>query len=201
MRLTVKPAAFRFFCQATILALHALDFGLFILYLADVKQAGMEWYKNIFNRKVKQDPQPLRVEGIPNAPITAEPDEAELAAQALFESVMQGKNTRKEENNAEPENGTPEYYQRLAEKIRAAHDAATLRTMRFVAFCEKELQQPDLPVSGHGSLELLEAELYKRIDTIERDGGELKRRWQHCLAEVTVRIMQATDERDNTDNH
>lgn len=150
----------------------------------------MEWYKNIFNRKVKQDPQPLRVEGIPNAPITAEPDEAELAAQALFESVMQGKNTRKEENNAEPENGTPEYYRRIAEKIRSAHDAATLRTMRFVAFCEQELLKPNLPVSGQGSLELLETELYKRIDTIEREGGELKERWQHCLAEVTVRLMQ-----------
>ena len=63
-----------------------------------------------------------------------------------------------------------------------------------MAFCEQELQKPSLPLSGPGSLGLLEAELYNRIDVIERRGGELKRRWQHCLATVIVRMMQATDD-------
>ena len=78
---------------------------------------------------------------------------------------------------------------RSADKIRAAHIAAEQRTTRFVAWVEEELKNPNLPMSGPGSLALIEAELYKRIDTIEREGGELKRRWQHCLAEVTVRLM------------
>lgn len=75
--------------------------------------------------------------------------------------------------------------------------------MRFVAFCEQELQKPSLPLSGPGSLGLLEAELYKRLDVIERRGGELKKRWQHCLATVIVRRMQAegtTDEKETTDS-
>ena len=92
------------------------------------------------------------------------------------------------------------YYHRLAERIRQAYDAATLRAMRFVAFCEQELKKADLPLEGPGSLWLLNVELMKRIDTIERVGGDLKRRWQHCVAEVTVRLMKATSHTDTTDD-
>lgn len=67
--------------------------------------------------------------------------------------------------------------------------------MRFVTWCEHELEKRDLPIEGKGSLAQMEAELYKRIDTIERVGGELKRRWQHCLANVIVRRME--DDREN----
>ena len=97
-----------------------------------------------------------------------------------------------------------DHYHRLAEKIREAHFNARLRTLRFVAFCEQQLLDPHLPLTGKGSLGQLEAELLKRIDTIEREGGELKRRWQHCLATVTVRLMQgsgslsAEDKEDET---
>ena len=38
---------------------------------------------------------------------------------------------------------------------------------------------------------MLEAELYKRVDTVEREQGDLKRRWQHCLADIIVRRMKA----------
>jgi hypothetical protein len=93
------------------------------------------------------------------------------------------------------------YYRRLAERIRLARDQATLRTMRFVTWCEQELEKRDLPIEGKGSLAQMETELYKRIDTIERVDGELKRRWQHCLATVIVRLMQADgrvgEEREN----
>ena len=65
---------------------------------------------------------------------------------------------------------------------------------------EQELKKPHLPVSGAGSLGLLETELYKRIDVIERVGGELKKRWQHCLADVTVRLMQHTEKETTTDD-
>ncbi|MBP5425111.1 MAG: hypothetical protein J6Y33_03445 [Prevotella sp.] len=130
---------------------------------------------------------PLRIEGVPDAPVTPEPDDAELAAQALLESlsgIMHGK------PSPEAQEGTAAYYRQLAGKIRLAHEASRLRAARFLAYCEQELLKDSLPVEGKGSLALLEAELFKRIDTVEREGGELKRRWQRCLAEVTVRMMR-----------
>lgn len=166
----------------------------------------MKIFKNIFRRKKQEgggEPAPLRIEGIPPAPMTAEPDNAELAAQALLESLSPNPSPKGVgSNKTEPKAGTAEYYQRLAEKIRSAQEASRLRALRFVAFVEQELEKPHLPVSGAGSLGLLEAELMKRIDVIERVGGELKTRWQHCLATVTVRLMQAgpklSDEYDTT---
>ena len=161
--------------------------------------------KNFFQRKQQQGgeqqteqaaPQPLRIEGTTPAPLTPEPDDAELAAQALLEMLTQrpqrGHRGQHKASKPEPREGTAEYYRALSAKIRQAHHAANLRTARFLAFVEQELQRPDLPAYGPGSLGLLEAELYKRIDTIEREQGELKKRWQHCLANVTVRLMQAT---------
>lgn len=183
-------------------------------------------------------PQPLCIEGISPAPLTPEPDEAELAAQALLEHMIEVSSSKfkvpskKRQNKAQgkdlnaegvasdkrersgkpetsgnaamkPETRDANYYKELASRIRQAHEAATQRTMRFVAFVEQELQKPSLPLSGPGSLGLLEAELYKRLDVIERRGGELKKRWQHCLATVIVRRMQAertTDEKETTDS-
>ena len=150
-------------------------------------------------------PQPLRIEGVKPAPLTPEPDDAELAAQALLETLASPEQHRNngitEYRNSEKQDGKADqprdaaYYRRLAERIRLARDQATLRTMRFVTWCEHELEKRDLPVEGKGSLGQMEAELYKRIDTIERVGGELKHRWQHCLAEVIVRRMG--EEREN----
>lgn len=144
---------------------------------------------------------PLRIEGVKPAPLTPEPDDAELAAQALLESLSPDPSPveRGEAKGADlPLQGGQRgasYYRRLAERIRLARDQATLRTMRFVTWCEHELEKRDLPIEGKGSLAQMEAELYKRIDTIERVGGELKHRWQHCLAEVIVRRME--EEREN----
>ena len=134
--------------------------------------------------------------------MTPEPDDAELAAQAILETlasdsrvssfkskVSSKKKKTPETRNLKPETRDAKYYNDLASRIRQAHEAARQRTLRFVTFCEEQLQQKDLPDVGKGSLSLLEAELYKRIDTVEREGGDLKRRWQHCLAEVTVRRM------------
>jgi hypothetical protein len=161
---------------------------------------------------------PLRIEGVKSAPLTPEPDDAELAAQALLESMVSsdkffdersGKAERQDSSSStseaakpsvkvqdsKPETRDAAYYRRLAERIRHAQDQATLRTMRFVTWCEHELEKRDLPIEGKGSLAQMEAELYKRIDTIERVGGELKHRWQHCLANVIVRCMK--EEREN----
>lgn len=156
-----------------------------------------DWLKKLFQRnvKVQKEVHPLRIEGT-HTTLTADPDDAELAAQALLESLatppLPPFRGRGEMEHAElqPEEKGTAYYRRLADRIRQAHDAAILRTIRFLAFCEQELQKPNLPKEGPGSLGLLEAELYKRIDTVDREGGELKRRWQHCLAEVTVRLME-----------
>lgn len=66
------------------------------------------------------------------------------------------------------------------------------RALHFTCYCEQQLADPSLPLYGKGSLSLLEAELYKRLDVVEREGGDLKKRWQHCLAEVTIRLMNAS---------
>lgn len=148
-------------------------------------------FKRLFRQKKKEQTQehPLRIEGT-HTTLTAESDDAELAAEALLDNLSGQSNQNVPSNQSNRNTQDVTYYNQLAERIRQAHDAATLRTMRFVAFCEQELQKSNLPKEGPGSLGLLEAELYKRIDTVDREGGELKRRWQHCLAEVTVRLME-----------
>ena len=149
----------------------------------------MKSIKDIFHKKQKQEPKPLRVEGVKPAPMTAEPDDAEIAAQALLEKMSEVKGARKDPHKDIHKDHDAKYFKDLAVRIRLAHEAARQRTQRFLAFCEQELKKHDLPKEGPGSLGLLEAELYKRLDVVERHGGELKKRWQHCLAEVTVRLM------------
>lgn len=149
--------------------------------------------------KADAAPQPLRIEGIPEAPFTAEPDEAELAAQAVLELMTRGgqsnRNTPSNQSTPNTQNNptaqTTAYYRALASRIREAHAKAARQATRFIYNCELELQKPRLPLYGSGSVQMLETELYKRIDVVEREGGELKRRWQHCLAEVTVRLMNS----------
>jgi hypothetical protein len=153
--------------------------------------------------KAEAAPQPLRIEGIPEAPFTAEPDNAELSAEALLELLAQqaqkGRKAAEQMVNGKSVNGKSDYYHQLADRIREAHAKAALQATRFIYNCELELQKPHLPLYGDGSVQMLETELYKRIDVVEREGGELKRRWQHCLAEVTVRLMntQPTEEEDD----
>lgn len=166
----------------------------------------MKWIDKIFGRERQPEQQPppqaMCIEGISDAPLTPEPDDAELAAQAVLELMAQGdKNQGKKDTQKIGNVHDAEYYKALARRIREAHETARLRTMRFLTYCETMLQQPTLPVTGPNSLSLMEAELYKRIDIIERHGGELKKRWQHCLATVTVRLMQATGQiTDETTN-
>lgn len=158
------------------------------------KGSRMKWISNIFRRKAKDEPAPLAVAGIPPAPVTPEPEDAELAAQALLELLaMKGRGGDRKPRAAEPVRGTAEYYHALAERIGQAHEAARRRTQRFLSYCEQELAKDGLPLTGKGSLAQLENELYKRIDTVEREGGDLKKRWQHCLADVTIRMMEAAE--------
>ena len=153
--------------------------------------------KQLFLGRAPQQPQPLRIEGIPEAPFTPEPDDAELAAQALLE-LMANQSNRKTRSNQNTQsnqsNQTPAYYRALADRIREAHAKAAQQATRFIYNCEQMLQNKHLPLYGRGSVQLLETELYKRLDVVDREGGELKRRWQHCLAEVTVRLMKLAKE-------
>lgn len=176
--------------------------------------------RNLFHRKRKEPDEPQAVEGADRVPMTAEPDEAELAAQALLEVMIERKAAKRktkkaskrskkpeaqsnEKTDGKTENPaalqTAEHYHQLAERIRLAYASSRQRTQRFLSFCEQELQRRDIPAYGKDSIALLEAELYKRIDIVEREGGELKKRWQNCLAEVTLRLMEA-DKKQKADN-
>jgi hypothetical protein len=154
----------------------------------------MTFFKKVFNKQQKQEPKPLRVDGVKPAPMTTEPDEAELAAMALLEHMQEvqgSKNDGITESSDSGKKNAPHdaaYFKALASRIKQAHEAAHQRTQRFLAFCEQELKKHDLPKEGPGSLGLLRAELFKRLDVVERHGGELKTRWQHCLATVLVRL-------------
>lgn len=165
--------------------------------------------RNLF-RKKKQEPEPLQVQGVAAAPMTAEPDNAEVAAQAILEVLIDMRHKAAQKyirkhgkTDIEPEYEPKvkpakvvaphdvKYYHHLADRIRQAYDSSRLRAMRFLSWCEQELKKSDLPMTGDGSLTLIETELYKRIDIVDREGGKLKERWQHCLAEVTLRLMNA----------
>ena len=139
---------------------------------------------------------PLRIEGV-RTELTPTPDDAELAATALLESlgrkgrVQKTPNTPKTRNTPKTQNKDSAYYRRLADRIREGHATEARLATRFVAYCEQELRNP-LPPPGR--LAALERELYQRLDIVEREGGELKRRWQHCLADITVRLMDGRSE-------
>lgn len=163
----------------------------------------------LFHHKHKEaaTPMPLRIEGVGDAPMTPEPDDAEIAAQAILEIMLEKKaKEKKHRKSAKDHKGDGKdkpgkdkadtnsvaYYQHLSKHIGEAYREGRQRALRFTCYCEQQLADPSLPLYGKGSLSLLEAELYKRLDVVEREGGDLKKRWQHCLAEVTIRLMNAS---------
>lgn len=163
----------------------------------------MEFFKRIFHRHRKEfrpQPKQLRIDGVKTT-LTPKPDDAELAAQALLESIA-----------PQPPKGgavlpfrgwglTPpsggrgaDYYRSLSCKIRAAHEAERRAALRYVVYVEQQLSTP-LPQGEGQEVGLIERELYKHQDAVEREGGELLKRWRHCLAEVIVRQM-VSDEKE-----
>jgi len=177
----------------------------------------------VFRDRGRRGPEPLRVAGVRTA-MTPEPDDAELAAQALLESLAGDNKPRsKKGNKGKADSGDggnvsavsaisagrknnpagqeqvrgAEYYRRLSERIRETREAEARAALRYLAYCEEQLALPkELYVGQVGEME---AELYKRQSVAEREGGELLRRWQHCLAECIVRNMSAATENTNTD--
>lgn len=140
----------------------------------------------------RQKPAPgmFAINGIAPAPLTAEPDEAELAAAALLENMEKGSGNTK--GAIKPENGTPEYYREASEKIRESRAAAARLAMRYIAYTEHQLSSPALTseAADSGALATLENGLYKHLDVVNKEGGKLKSRWQNCLANVVVCKMR-----------
>ena len=175
---------------------------------------------DIFRRNKQKEPeipQPLKIDGVGEAPITMEPDNAELAAQALLEVMIDKQKRRRKKSDIykasckdgksgeSVESGKPNtlqtvtYYHELADRIRQAYASSRQHTLRFLCYCEQQLRNHDIPLFGVDSLNLMQAELLKRIDVVDREGGEIKARWQHCLAEVTLRQIEASARSDDED--
>ena len=148
--------------------------------------------------------------------MTMEPDNAELAAQALLEVMIDKQKRRRkkayisDKSETSEKSGksgstqpnflqTSEYYHQLSDRIRQAYASSRQRTLRFLCYCEQQLRNHDIPLFGADSLNLLQTELLKRIDVVDRVGGEIKARWQHCLAEVTLRQIEASARSDDED--
>lgn len=135
----------------------------------------------------------LRIDGT-KITLTPKPDDAELAAQALLESRIKrptpGPSPKGRGVNRKHADGTPEYYQDLSEKIKAAHEQERRAAMRYVSYVEEQLSTP-LSTQGGAGGGSLERGLYQHQNAIEREGGELKKRWQKCLAELTVMEMES----------
>ena len=174
--------------------------------------------RNIFFRQNRQKepetPQTLKIDGVGEAPMTMEADNAELAAQALLEVMLDKQKRRRKKSDVSDksetseksgESGKPntlqtsEYYHQLSDRIRKAYASSRQRTLRFLCYCEQQLRNQDIPLYGADSLNIMQAELYKRIDVVDREGGDIKARWQHCLAEVTLRQMEASARSDDED--
>ena len=144
----------------------------------------------------------FRIEGIAPAPLTPEPDEAEVAAAALLQSMTAVKGSgSKVKDSDKPKKGTPAYFRAISNRIAATHASERRAALRYIAYCEQELakneRMKELKNEKDSSLftlhSSLESGLYKHMNTVDREGGDLKRRWQHCLAEVTVRLMKSEE--------
>lgn len=141
-------------------------------------------FRNLFRvKRFKPEPRSLRIDGV-STKMTPKPDDAELAAQALLEHKSQPKKAGEKKIKAkQPKEGTPEYYQQIGKKINEAHEQEARDAQRYLAYTEEELKEnPSMD-------QLIEIErgLYQYQDAAEREGGELKKRWQHCLADVLVK--------------
>lgn len=197
----------------------------------------MNFIRRIFKRKqFKPQPRQLRIDGVKTT-LTPTPDDAELAAQALLETLASDNGSRRNKgNNGNVSSATipaqllsaisfisaghkkdsaghkkdsaghkdAQYYRNLSEKIRAAHDQERRAAMRYVAYCEQELSsalrhQTSALSPQTSDIAELERGLYKHQDAVEREGGELLKRWQKCLAEVIVRQMTNNNENENNE--
>ena len=144
-------------------------------------------------RRRQHRPERLRVKGV-KVTMTPTPDDAELAAQALLETLcghLEGSHDRGK--GGEPEKGTTAYYRALADRIEQTRQAEKLQVLRYLVYAEQQLQ-------GHDMEHLSETErgLYGLQAAVDREGGELKKRWQHCIAEcILLQDSEPSNEKTN----
>lgn len=131
-----------------------------------------------------EDAAPLRVSGARTV-MTPEPDEAELAARALLESLSPAPKNKGGGKGKEPEKGSEEHYRMVAERVREGRDEERRAALRYVAYCEEQLKGRSPQLAD------LEEDLYKHQAAVEREGGELKTRWLRCLGDTVFRREQA----------
>lgn len=131
---------------------------------------------------VQPVPEPLRIQGV-TTKMTPCPDDAEVAAHAFLESLSDP-DTVSRKPQAKPKTNGAGYYRELSDRIKAGHREEERLALRFIFFCELEL------AGDEASLPDLEEGLFKHKTAAYRSGGGLKGRWQHCLAEVTLRMME-----------
>lgn len=152
----------------------------------------LHWLKKIFLRDSPHQKdgvgERLHIDGT-HTSLTAVPDEAEVAAEALLASLANERQKTKSKKQDAPEprhakEGTAEYYRELAERVKEAQETEARLALRRIAYCEQELHTPLLNAE---QLAELERGLYRHMDAVDREGGELKKRWQHVLAEVMVK--------------
>ena len=182
---------------------------------------------NIFRRKeFKPQPKQLRIDGTKTT-LTPTPDDAELAATALLEHMCDVRGKREDtEGKHQPSaishqtSNTHDvaYYRQLADRIKESHEQERRAAMRYVAYVEgkiEELKNSKIEKDGsavanstlntlHSTLSDLERGLYQHQDCAEREGGELLRRWQKCLAECILKQYNPktnTDLTDGADEH
>lgn len=135
----------------------------------------------------------LRIDGVKAPAMTPKPDDAELAAQAVLEHMSE-KGHKPEKKAKQAKEGTPEFYQQMSGKIKEAHATEALQAKRYLAYTEEELKQNP----SQEQLAEIERGLYALQDAAEREGGELKSRWQHCIAECI--LLQSGTDNDKTEN-
>jgi hypothetical protein len=156
----------------------------------------MRLFNNIFRRKAMKDPvRTLRIDGVKAPEMTARPDDAELAAQALLEHKSEPKGHKKKAKAKQPKEGTPEFFEQMSGKISDAHAAEARNALRYLAYTEQELKENPTPEQ----LAEIEKGLYQYQDTAEREKGELLTRWQHCIAECIL-LQQTEPDNDKTED-
>ena len=138
----------------------------------------------MIRHNVQPVPESLRIEGVTTT-MTPHPDDAEIAAQALLEKMV-GCPVKAEDKTQSPKQGSPEYFRQLAERIKAAHAEEERKAKRFLAYCDEQLTNPRL---SSDELSDILRNVYVYQACAEREGGELKSRWQHCLSVATLKEL------------
>jgi hypothetical protein len=123
----------------------------------------MNFFKKLLRRRkaFKQQPKQLRIDGI-RTPLTPRPDEAEIAAQALLETMAAKRAARRNVEKGRPRNndtGRPRnneisesrnvdktaaphdaaYYRELGARVRESRQQEALMLMRYLAYAESQL--------------------------------------------------------------